>query len=127
MFTPYFSRDSSKVLIYADKESSSSDVIPHIYILNGNFESIWDAPLSLSSDKKGIKPMGITLSNNGAVYLLALADNGVLEKYSVKIIGADINAIKELLGHANLSATQVYTHNTIEKLKSVYKQAHPRA
>ena len=41
--------------------------------------------------------------------------------------GADINAIKELLGHANLSATQVYTHNTIEKLKAVYKQAHPRA
>ena len=41
--------------------------------------------------------------------------------------GADINAIKELLGHANLSATEVYTHNTIEKLKSVYKQAHPRA
>ena len=41
--------------------------------------------------------------------------------------GADINAIKELLGHTSLSATQVYTHNTIEKLKIVYKQAHPRA
>jgi integrase/recombinase XerC len=41
--------------------------------------------------------------------------------------GADINAIKELLGHANLSATEVYTHNTVEKIKSIYKQAHPKA
>lgn len=41
--------------------------------------------------------------------------------------GADINAIKELLGHSSLSATQIYTHNTIEKLKKTYKNAHPRA
>jgi integrase/recombinase XerC len=41
--------------------------------------------------------------------------------------GADINAVKELLGHASLSATQVYTHNTFEKLNRIYKQAHPRA
>jgi integrase/recombinase XerC len=41
--------------------------------------------------------------------------------------GAELNAVKELLGHANLAATQVYTHNTIEKLKTVYKQAHPKA
>lgn len=41
--------------------------------------------------------------------------------------GAELNAVKELLGHANLAATQVYTHNTIDKLKKVYKQAHPKA
>jgi integrase/recombinase XerC len=41
--------------------------------------------------------------------------------------GADLNAIKELLGHANLSATQVYTHNTVEKLKAVHHKSHPRA
>ncbi|MDD3738187.1 MAG: tyrosine-type recombinase/integrase [Lentimicrobiaceae bacterium] len=40
---------------------------------------------------------------------------------------ADINAIKELLGHSSLAATQIYTHNTIDKLKSIHKQAHPRA
>lgn len=41
--------------------------------------------------------------------------------------GADLNAIKELLGHASLAATQVYTHNTIEKLKDIHKKAHPKA
>ena len=41
--------------------------------------------------------------------------------------GADLNAIKELLGHASLASTQVYTHNTVEKLKNIYKLAHPKA
>ena len=41
--------------------------------------------------------------------------------------GAEINAVKELLGHSSLAATQIYTHNTIEKLKDVYKKAHPKA
>ena len=41
--------------------------------------------------------------------------------------GTDINSIKELLGHSSLAATQVYTHNSIEKLKKVYDSAHPRA
>ena len=41
--------------------------------------------------------------------------------------GADLNSIKELLGHSSLAATQVYTHNSVEKLKKVYVNAHPRA
>ena len=41
--------------------------------------------------------------------------------------GTDLNSIKELLGHSSLAATQVYTHNSIEKLKTVYDNAHPRA
>jgi len=41
--------------------------------------------------------------------------------------GAELNAVKELLGHSSLAATQVYTHNTIEKLKDVFKKAHPKA
>jgi len=40
--------------------------------------------------------------------------------------GADLNAVKELLGHANLSATQVYTHTTFEKLQNIYEKTHPR-
>jgi len=41
--------------------------------------------------------------------------------------GADLNAVKELLGHANLNATQVYMHNSIERLKEIHKKAHPKA
>ena len=41
--------------------------------------------------------------------------------------GADLNAIKDLLGHATLAATQVYTHNSMDKLKQIFDQAHPKA
>jgi integrase/recombinase XerC len=67
-----------------------------------------------------------------------LGDASTLDKKSPHVLrhtfathlmnnGAELNAVKELLGHANLAATQVYTHNTIEKLKDVYKKAHPRS
>jgi integrase/recombinase XerC len=67
-----------------------------------------------------------------------LAIAGTLDKKSPHVLrhtfathlmnnGADLNAVKELLGHSSLASTQVYTHNTIEKLKDVYKKAHPKA
>ena len=68
-------------------------------------------------------------------YLSLIASNSKLSPHVLRHTfathmlddGADLNAIKEILGHSSLAATQVYTHNTIEKLKSIYKQAHPRA
>jgi integrase/recombinase XerC len=41
--------------------------------------------------------------------------------------GAELTAVKELLGHSSLAATQVYTHNSIEKLKAIFQKAHPKA
>ena len=66
----------------------------------------------------------------GEVSTLAKLSPHVLRhSYATHLLnrGADLNAIKELLGHANLAATQVYTHNSMEKLKEIYKQAHPKA
>jgi integrase/recombinase XerC len=68
-------------------------------------------------------------------YLTLIASNSKLSPHVLRHTfathmlddGADLNAIKEILGHSSLAATQIYTHNTIEKLKLIYKQAHPRA
>lgn len=68
----------------------------------------------------------------------ALRSLGSLEKQSPHILrhtfathllnkGAELNAVKELLGHTSLAATQVYTHNSIERLKEIFNQSHPKA
>jgi len=66
---------------------------------------------------------------NGVTTLTKKSPHVLRHSFATHLLndGAEINAVKELLGHAGLAATQIYTHNTIEKLKKTYKKAHPRA
>jgi integrase/recombinase XerC len=104
------------------------------YILNKRKE--WEFPekIYLLVDKNGKKLYPKYTYLTVKKYLGAVT---TIEKKSPHVLrhtfathlansGADLNAIKELLGHSSLAATQVYTHNTIEKLKNIHKKAHPK-
>jgi integrase/recombinase XerC len=72
----------------------------------------------------------LTNKNLGAVTTMKKRSPHVLRhSFATNMLdnGADLNAIKEILGHASLAATQVYTHNSLKRIKKIYKQAHPRA
>ena len=120
---------------------SKERIIPFTPLLKGYIEAFRaeKAKLGLASESFFITEKGKPLYEK-QVYLIVKKYLGMvttLQKKSPHVLrhtfathildnGADINAVKELLGHANLAATQVYTHNTLEKLKRVYKQSHPR-
>ncbi len=126
-----------KVLGKRNKER----IIPISLPLKRNLESYLQVKkeLNLSNPMLLVSEKGNTL-NEQAVYKSVkkyLSQVTTIQKKSPHVLrhtfathllnnGADINAVKDLLGHASLSATQVYTHNTIDKLKKSYKQAHPR-
>lgn len=126
-----------KVLGKRNKER----IIPISLPLKRNLEGYLQVKkeLNLSNSMLLVSEKGNTL-NEQAVYKSVkkyLSQVTTIQKKSPHVLrhtfathllnnGADINAVKDLLGHASLSATQVYTHNTIDKLKKSYKQAHPR-
>lgn len=112
---PVGEKASSAIRKYLEKRVSSSDMI----FLNKNgkplgargIRKMLDKYILLVSLKEHISPH--TLRHTFATHLLNR--------------GADLRSVQELLGHANLSTTQIYTHLTTDKLKSVYDKAHPRA
>jgi len=134
-----FSRSRIKVLGKGNKERIipvSKDVIGNIadyqQLKKKNFERT-DNTLLVTEKGRRLYPKYAYLLVNRV-----LGTASTLDKKSPHVLrhtfathlmnnGADLNAVKELLGHSSLSSTQVYTHNTIEKLKDIHKKAHPRS
>lgn len=108
-------------------------LLQYVVVRDPLFGSEPNAPLFLTDRGKPLYPRFVyTLVNNSLSKVTTMTRRSphVLRHTFATVMlnhGADINAVKELLGHSSLASTQVYTHNTVEKLKRVYRQAHPRA
>jgi len=134
-----FNRSQLKILGKGNKERIipvSADLLNDIRDYQSQkrkeFEAVSDTLLVTEKGVKLYPKYAYTLINK------ILGSSTTLSKKSPHILrhsfathlmnnGADLNAVKELLGHSSLAATQVYTHNTIEKLKDAFKKAHPKA
>ena len=115
-------------------ESMLKKIKSYIEIKNDQFEDT-ETAIELFLTKKG-KKMYPKLVYNVVVRLLKTISTSkdksphiLRHSFATHLMnnGADLNAVKELLGHSSLASTQVYTHNSINKLKEVYKKAHPKA
>ena len=136
--------DGSKGTIKVSGKRGKDRIIPvgeelksmlneYIEVRNSNFPDTSLTSLFLTDTGKPVYPKLIyrivTLFLTHVTTLSKKSPHVLRHSFATHLLnhGADLNAIKELLGHANLSATQIYTHNTFEKLKEVYNKAHPRA
>lgn len=134
--------DTKMCLIKVLGKRKKERIIPYPTSIN----SLLDAYLKIRNIEIGFKTERLLVTENGKpvyeklIYRVvknSLAKVTLLEKKSPHVLrhtyathllnkGADLNAVKELLGHANLAATQIYTHTSFERLHDIYKQAHPR-
>ncbi|MCL1933129.1 MAG: tyrosine-type recombinase/integrase [Candidatus Azobacteroides sp.] len=124
-------RDKQRLIPFSD--NLKEVMLSYINIRNETIDSPQDNAFFLRKNGKKL--------SNSIVYTIVnkrLSEIPNLSKRSPHVLrhtfatsmlnnGADLNAVKELLGHASLSSTEVYTHTTFEELKKVYHQAHPRA
>ena len=105
----------------------------YLTLRDEHFNEIFCKLLVLSDKGKKSYPMMIYRIVNHYLDLVTTSDKKsphvLRHTFATHLLdkGADLNAVKELLGHANLAATQVYTHNSMEKLKRTFDQAHPKA
>jgi integrase/recombinase XerC len=134
--------DTKMCLIKVLGKRKKERIIPYPTSIN----SLLDAYLNIRNIEIGFKTERLLVTENGEpvyeklIYRVvknSLAKVTLLEKKSPHVLrhtyathllnkGADLNAVKELLGHANLAATQIYTHTSFERLHDIYKQTHPR-
>nr|WP_291402872.1 tyrosine-type recombinase/integrase [Daejeonella sp.] len=111
-----------------------ASLIADYQVLKNNQDfNIKSSSLIVTNDGKAVYPKFIYRVVNSILSFISTQDKKsphiLRHSFATTLLnrGADLNAIKELLGHSSLAATQVYTHNSVEKLKSIYKQAHPKA
>ncbi|MBN2167204.1 MAG: tyrosine-type recombinase/integrase [Marinilabiliaceae bacterium] len=117
---PFSKKMRSSLIEYIEvRNSSFLNVANNILFLTDKGEPVYDK-LIYRVVKKHLS-LVTTMSKKSPHILRHTFATVLLNK------GADINAIKELLGHSNLSATEIYTHNSFEQLNAIYNQAHPRA
>ena len=88
------------------------------------FVNLRGRPMSPRGVQLALRKLFLTLARGTALHVHALRHSFATHLLDA---GADLRAVQELLGHASLSTTQVYTHTSVERLKRVYQQAHPRA